>query len=494
MSVKKTHWLRTTIIVLIICGIAGLALTSVLFFGNPDPTYATATLEFTFDGAADGIAPNGHAFDISGIASEEVLAAALKEASMEGTYTVQQLQDNLVARGVYPEDMAEKVKSYESLLNFTANREMSVGDFHPTTFDVALYNRFDPAIPQAKLEALLKGIMAAYRVYFDEVYANGLQTGSLLFSLEDYDYPQQLEILQGHYEVMASYANEMYEREPAYHLNGAGFNDIGVRLNNLITSDISRLNADLTMNALTRDTARLLTQYQFEIRDLGIRLSKQSERLEKLDALVDAYDKNEILYLSTSDSLTKIDGNSSETYDALIDERKQVADGITEINSQIATYQLMLSDLLKEDQSQSAKHVIAASTAAPTEGEDQEGITAEEVVQMTEEEIAEAAAEAERLAKAQTSALEKNIAILVEKGNAIIDDFKAMLTAYNDQEINDLTVTVIKYDYKTPKVLSGAFIKKAIKVAGPICAIGFMLCMALIVASRRKEEKRKTAA
>lgn len=493
MSVKKTHWLRTTIIVLVICGIVGLALTSVLFFGNPDPTYASATLEFTFDGAAEGVAPNGNRFDMSGIASDEVLNAALKETSFDSAYTAGQLRDSLVVQGVYPEDMAEKVKSYESLLNFTANRETSVGDYHPTTFSITLYNSFDPAIPQASLEALMKGITTAYRAYFDKVYANGLEAESLLFSLEDYDYPQQLEILQGHYEVMAGYANEMYEREPAFRLNGAGFNDIGVRLSNLITSDISRLNADLTMNALTRDTARLLTQYQFEIRDLGIRLNKQSDRLAKLDKLVDAYDKNEILYLSTTDSLTKIDGNSSETYDALIDERKEVADGITEINSQIATYQLMLSDLLKENQS--SKPVAAAATQAPTEGgEGQEGITTENVVQMTDEEIAEAAAEAERLAKAQTTALEKNIAALVEKGNGIIEDYKAMLTAYNDQEINDLTVSVIKYDYKTPKLLSGAFIKKAIKVAGPICAIGFMLCMVMIIISRRREEKRKTAA
>lgn len=492
MTVKKTHWLRTTIIVLIICGIAGLALTSVLFFGNPDPTYASATMEFTFEGAADGIAPNGNAFDISGIASETVLAAALKEASLDGAYTVEQLQDSLVVQGVYPEDMAEKVTSYESLLNFTANRETTVGDFHPTTFNITLYDSFDPSISRTNLEALMKGITTAYKAYFNEVYANGLEAHSLLFTLDDYDYPQQLEILQGHYEVLANYANELYQREPTFKLNSAGFNDIGVRLNTLITSDISRLNADLTMNALTRDTARLLTQYQFEIRDLGIRLEKQTERLEKLDKLVDAYDKNEILYLSTTDSLTKIDGNSSETYDALIDERKEVADGITEINSQIATYQLMLSDLLKENQS--AKSTTTAATTASTNTEDAEGLTTQEVVQMTDEEIAEAAAEAERLARAQTSALEKNIAAVVEKGNGIIDDFKAMLTAYNDQEINDLTVAVISYHYRAPKLLSGAFIKKAIKTAGPVCAIGFMLCMVLIILSRRKEERNKTAA
>lgn len=487
MTVKKTHWLKTTIVVLIACGIAGLALTSVLFFSSASPAYASATIQFTFDGATDGIAPNGNAFDISGIASDEVLTEALRKASFEDRYTAQQLRDSLVVQGVYPEDMADKVTSYESLLNFTANRETSVGDFHPTTFSVTLYNNFDPSVSRANLEELMHAIMTAYQSWFRRVYACGLNTDDQLFSLDDYDYPQQLEILSGHYTVMAGYATEMYDREPSFRMDGAGFNDISVRLNNLITSDISRLNADITMNALTRNTARLLTQYQYEIRDLGIQLEKQTEQLEKLERLVDAYDKNEILYLSTTDSLTKIDGNSSETYDKLIERRKEVSDGITDINSQIATYQLRLSDLLKENTS-STPAVASTSTTSATGSE--EGVTTDQVAEMTEEEIAQAAAEAERLAKAQTTALEKNIDALETKGNDIIDDFKAMLITYNDQQINDMTVTVIRYVYKAPSILSGAFVKKAIQTAGPICAIGFIVCMALIIASRRKEERR----
>ena len=45
---KKTNWLKTTILVILACGIVGLALTAILFFTKPSPTYATATLVFTF--------------------------------------------------------------------------------------------------------------------------------------------------------------------------------------------------------------------------------------------------------------------------------------------------------------------------------------------------------------------------------------------------------------------------------------------------------------
>lgn len=490
MKTRKTHWLRTTVVVLVICGIAGLALTAAMFFGNPDPTYATATIEFSFDGAANGIAPNGASFDLSEIWSDEVLADALKAASLEGTYTPQQLRDSLVVRGVYPEDIAEQATNYESLLDFKTNRATTVGDYHATTYGVVLYNGFDKAISRENLEALMQGIMTSYQAFFASRYAYGLEAQDPLFDLEQYDYPQQLEIMQRYYEEMTGYAQELYEKEAEFRYEGKGFNDINVRLNTLITSDISRLNADLTMNALTRNVARLTTQYQYEIQALSTSLEKKTEQLERMDALIASYEKDEIIYVSTSESLTKIDGNSSETYDELVVQRKEIADSITQINSQISVLQLKLSDLLKND---SAASPVATSASAQSSSEGQSDVAAfaEDVVEMTDEEMAEAVAEAERKSKAQTIALEKNIATVQERGGNIVADFSQMIQAYNAQEINDLTVCVSKYDYETPKLVSGAFVKKAIKTAGPICAIGFMLCMIMIIISRKKEEKRQ---
>ena len=64
-----------------------------------------------------------------------------------------------------------------------------------------------------------------------------------------------------------------------------------------------------------------------------------------------------------------------------------------------------------------------------------------------------------------------------------------MLEAYTAREINEKTVSVTAVKYKAPTILSGAFAVKAIKTAGPLCAVGFMVCMVLLIISRRKEEK-----
>ncbi len=485
-AAKKTHWLRNTIIVLLVCGVAGTILAAVQFARRPDRTSATASLQFSFEGAADGIAPNGNPFSLDDLTSDEVLEAALSATGLSGTYTPEQLRENLLITGSYPENLVQQVMSYESLMSFTANRELTVREYHPTLFRVALYSDFDKTISEAKLEELLQSILDSFRARLAQTGAINLDWGDdAIYALEKYDYPQQLEVIQETMTQKARYAQELYEKKPTFACDGKGFNDIYVRYNSLVESDIQRLNASITMNALTRNTARLLTQYQFEIRDLNNQLAKYTEELERLDALIASYEKNEIIYLSTTDSLTKIDGNSSETYDALVSARKEVSDEITQINSKIATYQLKLADLMKDETAQTA-----ATAASDGQADATETMAIEQIQELTDKEIAEAAAAAEVAAKQQIATLEKGIESLVAKSDAVTDDFKTLMDAYNALEINAQTVRVFDQKYKAPKLLSGAFIKKVIKTAGPICAVGFMVCLALLIASRRKEQKR----
>ena len=89
---------------------------------------------------------------------------------------------------------------------------------------------------------------------------------------------------------------------------------------------------------------------------------------------------------------------------------------------------------------------------------------------------------------------EVKIRALTGKKGTISNDFAAMLNAYAAQEINEKTVSVTELKYKTPKLLSGAFVGRVIKTAGPFCAVGFMVCMVLLIISRMKEEKARKAA
>ena len=490
MNEQKTHWLRNTLCVLIACGIVGTILSAVLFLTSPDKTYVSANVQFSFDGAAEGIAPNGYAFDISAVSSDEVLNRALEEAGMTDKYTAGEIRAQIETTGIYPDDIVRQMMNYESLLDFNASRTLAVSDYHPTLYTVKLYNGFDPKISKGNLEKLLKAVMESYKSRFGELYAAGKNAVKIAYNLEDFDYPQQLTILTRTMEDTITYADEMYAKEPTLTLNGQGFNDISVRLHNLIDTDISKLSASITMNALTKNASRLITQYDYEIRNLSIELERKNSQLVRLDALIASYDKNEIIYLSTSDSLTKIDGNSSETYDALVATRREVADDITSIANQIADYRLLLADLTGEESAEpeAQEPAVPVVTAEASETAETESET-EAVSVRTQEEIDAMAKAVEENKARLIAALEKYISALETKREAIMTDFADLIQLYNDKYVNDMTVSVMNYQYKAPSLLSGAFIKETIKIAGVFCVAGFVVCMILLINSRRKEEK-----
>ena len=467
-TVKKTHWLRNTLIVLIICGLIGTALAAVLFFGESNQTYAIAAIQFSFDGAAEGKAPNGYPFDVSGVTSDEVLEIALKASGLEGTYTTEQLRASMNVTGVYPERIAEEMTKYVSLLDTNADMQATLSDYHATRYTVTLYNNFDPSIGSGKLTELLRNILTVYRSYFAKTYSASLENTDPITDLQEYDFAQQLEAIRETVNQNNRYAKEIQELAPDFLLNGKSFGDIAARYQSL-GKDIDRLEATITLNAVSKDRTRLQKRYEMEIRTQGFRLESLTEELKQIEEQVNAFEKDGIIYVSANGALSRVGSTSSDTYDTLVEKRKSVSDEIAEINATIALYQARLDDMTGS----------AAKSAETADGT--EDVTA--VEKLTAEEKAALRAD-----------VDKKIQSLRVKKDNVRASFATMLDAYAAQEINEKTVSVSELKYKSPSILSGAFIVKTIKTAGPFCAVGFMVCLVLLIISRRKEEKARKAA
>lgn len=467
-TVKKTHWFRNTLIVLIICGLVGSVLAAVLLFGETNQTYATAAIQFSFDGAAEGKAPNGYAFDVNGITSDEVLEKALEASGLTGTYTAEEIRGSMNVTGVYPERIAEQMTRYVSLLDTNADMQAALSDYHATRYSVTLYNNFDQKIASGKLTELLQNILTIYRGHFAKTYSASLETTDAITDLQEYDYAQQLEAIRTGVNQDNRFALEVQELAPDFRQGGRSFGDIAVRYQNL-GKDIDRLEATITLNAVSKDRTRLQKRYEMEIRTQGFQLESLTEELKQIEAQVDSFEKDGIIYVSANGALNRVGSSSSDTYDKLVEKRKEVSDQIAEINATIALYQARLDDMTG-----------AAAKAAEAAGE------AEDVTAVEELTAAEKAA--------LRADVEQKLDMLRTKRDDVRSDFAAMLDAYAAREINEKTVSVSGLKYKTPSLLSGAYIVKVIKTAGPFCAVGFMVCMVLLIISRRKEEKARKAA
>jgi hypothetical protein len=384
---------------------------------------------------------------------------------------VDQLRENLAATGNYPEDLLEQIMSYDSLMDFTSTQKLTLSKYHPTLFTVRLCDDFDKSIGAGELTGLLQNILENFRSKFSETYGACAKWQDDYSPLENYDYPQALEILQETIEQRARYASEMSEEAPSFRLDGKGFNDIYIAYNSLVDSDVMRINSMVSVYTPSKNPDRLLTQYNNAIDELKIKLNVKKEELANLNTLISSYEKNETIYLSGTDALSKIDGNSSATYDALVRKQKAIADEITDINTSISRYEIKIDNLTggvgndREDTGEDSSENSGKASSLKTRA---------------------------RLKNAvEVASVESEIANLETQVEDIWSQFAKMLEAYTDQELNEQTVRDSKLRYDTPGLLSGAFVKKAIKTAGPFVAIGFIICMLMLLRIVIREEKER---
>ncbi|MCR5466446.1 MAG: hypothetical protein K6F11_06390 [Lachnospiraceae bacterium] len=512
---KSLPFWGKALITLAVVGVCGLILTVILFNKDRNPSFATAKLQLSFDGAASGVGPDGYDFDLRELTADDILSKGLKNAGLDSRYTVDDVRKSLVVSGVYPNDMVGETMSYDSLLNFTASRTLTIDRFHPTTFEVKLYDTALKSISKAEQEKLLNEILSAFKTNFAVVHAEGVPSLGSEFTLSDYDYPQQMTIIEEQLSAMAGYASEMYEKDPSFRYNNRGFNDVSVEVAKLLESDVERLNANITLNALTKDPERLLVQYEFEIRDMTSRLANQKKQQANLDALIERYMKSDIVYIGAGDTVTRIDGNSSETYDALVDLRKEVAAKNTELSSKIAITKHKVDDILQQykkgtteddetdadagDGNTNADNKVNANNGAATGNKanannnaanaNTDGDTPDDTPSLTPEQIAEIAKQEEAEMQKKREAFEKEVVNLTAKRDKIMAGFAEMVKAWNDSRINDLTVSVSPSTYKGQSIISGAFVKKGIMTAGPFCMLALMGILVVVIVRNSRKAK-----
>jgi hypothetical protein len=359
--------------------------------------------------------------------------------------------------------------SYNSLMDFTSTHELTLSEYHPTLFNVTLCDEFDKSISAGELNGLLQEILECFRHKFTEVYGATAKWEENYDALENYDYIQQVDILQEKIEQRAGYAREMDYQAPTFRYEGKGFSDISVAYNSLIDSGVMHVNSIISVYLPSKNPVRLYNQYSNAINELDIELEAKEKEMENLNSLISSYEKNETIYLGNSYSVEKIDGNSEATYNALVEKQKAIADEITDINSRKGYYQHYIN-------------VLTGNEAKNSKSTDEDASKSSS--QVSSPKIRQTSA-------AQIATVEREIADLDTEIENIWGRSGKMLEAYTDQELNEQTVRDTNLRYDKPSILSGAFIKKAIMTAGPFVAIGFIICMSMLLIIVIREEKER---
>ena len=199
----------------------------------------------------------------------------------------------------------------------------------------------------------------------------------------------------------------------------------------------------MVLNSYSKSPARIKSQYQYLINQRTNELKQKKDALEDIEELIDNYQMDDILYISMGDSYVKVDSNTTEVYEKLIDKKRLLTDRITKINSDISIYKKYIEDL-NYDSTMLGNSIDIQSMI--------NGVYA--------------------------------------KLNTVEDEFSALLDAYNESVLSEDNVVLYNTEYNSPSIISTAFIMRVLKFAGPMCLIAFLLFSVYMLFRGMKAQKK----
>ncbi|MCR4661455.1 MAG: hypothetical protein K5765_05555 [Clostridia bacterium] len=442
---NKKHIIIPIIIFVLAC-VIGLIVSIIDFtVVNKTMSYSYETIQFDYDGASDGLDPDGNIFNPVDFLTDDVISSGLEKSGMSTTYETSLVKQYIVMENVVPEDVVDEITSYTSLVgDSSATRNITTSDYHPVRYRFVLYRDFNKKISKDQLNKLLSNIVDSYCERFYSVYQKSLDTSEYneIYSMEKYDYIYQAQVFSSKISILSSYARGLYSIHSDFTVNGQTFNDISLKCSQLISSDISKINSTIILNALSKDIERLKNYYNYKIEVLNYDKAKYTSDLANINEQLNDYKKDSTVYVGSGENIVKVESNSSETYNYLLNKQITISNTIASINTEISDYQSILDDI---------------NNASGTDDEYQY--------------------------------VETNITKLSSNYDALEETFETMLNEYNKEYITTGTISKTGVQYYSSSILSFAFIVRCIEFCIPF-ALVTALGIGIYLLSREIKKKK----
>lgn len=424
---------------------------------NPDLAYSAETIQFNYDGASDGLDPNGNLFDPVGFLSDEVIENALAKSNL--TYNVDDVRPYIAMENVVPQNILSELNEYEKILsNGEGGRNITSKDYHPVRYRFVVYQKLDNKLSKGKLNEFVDNIVTEYNDSFYETYKKSFENDIYedLFDLNGYDYIYQNQIYVSRLRVLMNYANTIYNEHDDFIVSvndvNKSFKDLYLKAEFYINTDSSKINNLIINNALSKDVDRLKDYYTYLIDQINYDLTKYNADLASVQSQIgtntpgdtsDDYKINPTVYVGTGENVIEVKDGTAETYNTLMNKQISISNTIASLNKQKADYQDILDTLNSASGDVSAESRVQAMIQAL--GTDYQELDAL---------------------------------------------FKTMVEAYNARYVKEGVIAKSNLKHHSNSIISSSFIVRAIKIAAPIM-LATMLGIAVfyVVWVIRKDKK-----
>ncbi len=300
--ILRGKWIIALITVM--CLVLGFAFT---FVSTANDGQAETFITFNFPGIENGKNPDGTTFNVHRITSPVVLEGVIESLNLnESIYSTSWLNANIKITPVIPNDVVQKVE--------VALKRGESYEYHPVTYklslnipspaDASLTTRISRRLgtgssdKKAFAETFFTSLVEHYRVYFKQQHLNinfGVTPHKLDY--ESYDYLDIVSISQNHLTAIERFAKTQNENTLDFRSihTGHTFLDIADRVSVIKDIDLNKLSSMIWVNGLTKNTDRLIKEYEYKIEMLQLEAEKKKNEARATAEMMAAYKKDDIL-------------------------------------------------------------------------------------------------------------------------------------------------------------------------------------------------------
>ena len=412
---------------------------------NKQLSYSSEMIQFNYNGASDGLDPDGNSFDAVNFMTDDVVSKALAASSLTGEkYEVSRVKQYIAIENVVPKKIINEINSYISIVTNKATTTITSHDYHPVRYRFIVYQDLDNGLSASKLNTFVNNLVKEYRAKFTATYQKDFDKEALneLSDFDNYDYTYQGEILANKIAVISSYASELYNKHNEFVVDNKTFNDI-VAKSNQLADTIGSINEIINYRAISKTPEKLKDYYDYQLQELGYAKNKYDTDLANVNQQINDYHKDDTTYVGSGETVIEVSSNSGETYDALLARKIEIETSLAEINTKI-------------------------------------------------NDITALRARVDAVTQADRDNVEGRITAIKTSYESIQNEFSALLTKYNEKYVGEKAVAYSKVTYNSSSLFSLTFIVHTVKLSAPIM-LTVMLGIAIFYLVRAIKKEKKAA-
>jgi|LGOV01.1.fsa_nt_gb capsular polysaccharide biosynthesis protein len=269
----------------------------------------------------------GISADINEIRSPAVLKPVIDNLGLdEYDISVDDLRRNIYFEALIPDRIVEKMEQLKDVVDDEFRiQQLDELSYSASEYIVTLNLHKDLGLDAYKGREVLDAIIRSYEGWYYKEYVNRAVLTNVLsdIDMDNYDYPEIIEIFDGQFGTIYSYLNAKIIEDAEFRSSTTGMTFAELKQVVELVDNIELKKADAIIGAynLTKDKDKLLKLYEYQIANYEMLNKKKTDEMAIVNRMIDSYikDPSAVIFSSTLNTTNGVSlDNEDQYYNSLI--------------------------------------------------------------------------------------------------------------------------------------------------------------------------------